>query len=53
MRMPNPLRFTREECETVLENASSLMEALERLGLEETDRNGRPVSQANDSPYRH
>jgi proteasome accessory factor A len=51
--MPNPLRFTREECEAVLENAPSLLEALERLGLQETDRSGRPVSRTNDSPYKH
>jgi proteasome accessory factor A len=53
MRMPDPLRSTRQECEAVLESAPSLREALEALGMEETDRNGKPVEQRSDSPYKH
>ena len=34
--MPNPLAFTRKECEPLLERAPSLMAALESLGMEET-----------------
>jgi Pup amidohydrolase len=53
MRMPDPLGFTRQECEAVLDSAPFLLEALESLGLEETDRHGRPVGRTKDSPCRH
>ena len=51
MRMPNPLRFTRQECEAVLATSPSLLEALRCLGLEETDRNGKPNNPMSHTPY--
>ena len=53
MRMPDPLRSTRQECEVVLANAPSLLEALRCLGLEETDRNGKSNNPVSSAPYTH
>jgi proteasome accessory factor A len=38
--MPDPLGFTRGECERVFSRAGSFMQALEALGMYETDHNG-------------
>ncbi len=53
MRMPDPLQFTRRQCEAVLEAAPSIRAALESLGLEETDYSGRPKEQKHVYLYKH
>ena len=49
--MNNPLGFTREACEAVLEEAPSLTDALEALGMVETNDRGRPVADSNAAPH--
>jgi proteasome accessory factor A len=53
LSMENPLLFTKEQCEPVLEEADSLEEALDSLGLEQTDSYGRPLNSSQGTTSTH
>ena len=50
LKMRNPLRWTRRECEPILQAAGSFEDALAKLGVQETNSAGQVISDTKSSP---